>query len=73
MKSVVLMIKKNWIRLTTKKKKRGSVSNLRFENFYIEGAAGGPTIDQNSGNNGRTPCFVRPGGSEKKEVSGTNA
>ncbi|KAK4158695.1 pectin lyase-like protein [Cladorrhinum sp. PSN259] len=30
----------------------GSVSNLRFENFYIQGAAGGPTIDQNSGNNG---------------------
>jgi len=57
----------------TNNKKRGSVSNLRFENFYIEGAAGGPTIDQNSGNNGRTPCFVRPGGSEKKEVSGTNA
>jgi hypothetical protein len=28
------------------------VNNLRFENFYIEGAAGGPTINQDSGNNG---------------------
>ena len=37
---------------------RGSVSDLRF---YIQGAAGGPTIDQNSGNNGKnnllTPCL----------------
>jgi len=36
------------------------VKNLRFENFYIQGAAGGPTIDQNSGNNGKNlllPCL----------------
>ncbi|KAH8889866.1 polygalacturonase [Thozetella sp. PMI_491] len=30
----------------------GVVNNLRFENFYIEGAAIGPNINQDSGNNG---------------------
>ncbi|KAB5572001.1 glycoside hydrolase family 28 protein [Coniochaeta sp. 2T2.1] len=30
----------------------GIVNNLRFENFYIEGAAGGPSITQDNGNNG---------------------
>ncbi len=31
---------------------RGIVNNLRFENFYTEGAAIGPNINQDSGNNG---------------------
>ncbi|KAG8168033.1 hypothetical protein KVR01_003722 [Diaporthe batatas] len=30
----------------------GVVQNILFENFYIEGAAAGPSISQNSGNNG---------------------
>ena len=33
---------------------RGIVNNLRFENFYIEGAAGGPSITQDNGNNGES-------------------
>ena len=32
---------------------RGVVSNLRFENFHVEGAGIGPNINQDSGNNGR--------------------
>jgi galacturan 1,4-alpha-galacturonidase len=32
---------------------RGVVSNLRFENFYVEGAGIGPNINQDSGNSGR--------------------
>lgn len=31
---------------------RGVVQNVLFENFYIEGAAIGLSISQNSGNNG---------------------
>lgn len=31
---------------------RGVVQNILFENFYIEGAAIGLSISQNSGNNG---------------------
>jgi hypothetical protein len=31
---------------------RGVVQNILFENFYIEGAAIGGSISQNSGNNG---------------------
>lgn len=30
----------------------GTVRNLLFENFYVEGAKNGPTIDQDSGDNG---------------------
>jgi galacturan 1,4-alpha-galacturonidase len=43
------------------KRHRGIVNNIRFENFYIEGAAAAATISQDSGNNGQyipcpTPC-----------------
>lgn len=31
---------------------RGVVQNILFENFYVEGAAAGPSISENSGNNG---------------------
>jgi galacturan 1,4-alpha-galacturonidase len=31
---------------------RGVVQNIRFENFYIEGAGIGPAINQDSGDNG---------------------
>ncbi|KAG6366784.1 hypothetical protein INS49_000964 [Diaporthe citri] len=30
----------------------GVVQNILFENFYVEGAAAGPSISENSGNNG---------------------
>lgn len=30
----------------------GSVRNIHFSNFVVQGADAGPTIDQNSGNNG---------------------
>ncbi len=38
---------------------RGIVSNLLFENFYIEGAAIGPNINQDSGNNGKQVTLGR--------------
>lgn len=31
---------------------RGVVENILFENFYVEGAAAGPSISESSGNNG---------------------
>lgn len=32
---------------------RGVVTNIIFENFYLEGAAIGPQVVQTSGNNGK--------------------
>ncbi len=42
---------------------RGVVQNLRFENFYVQGAAMGPSITQDNGDNG---SYV---GTSKMEVS----
>lgn len=42
---------------------RGVVQNLRFENFHVEGAAHGPAITQDTGNNGSYS------GTSKMEVS----
>ena len=42
---------------------RGVVQNIRFENFYVEGAGIGPAISQDSGDNG---SYV---GTSKMEIS----
>lgn len=31
---------------------RGNVTNIRFENFHVEGSSAGASINQNSGDNG---------------------
>jgi len=41
--------------LATNQQKRGVVQNIRFENFYVEGAGIGPDITQDSGDNGSYP------------------
>lgn len=33
------------------------MQNILFENFYVEGAASGPSISENSGNNGKYSLF----------------
>lgn len=35
----------------------GVVTNILFENFYVQGASVGPDITQSSGNNGKGPLF----------------
>lgn len=37
---------------------RGVVTNILFENFYIEGASVGPDINQDSGDNGMTLSLI---------------
>jgi galacturan 1,4-alpha-galacturonidase len=44
-------------------KRRGVVQNIRFENFYVQGAGIGPAINQDSGDNGSYA------GTSKMEIS----